>query len=124
MEGDDHLCKPAARGGSIEYVVDVSSVDCGCVAGLYLVASDESSCKSGVLETDEPTCPTIDVMNANRYGFSTEANCANGECDAVTQRRSYLIQSQLLGSKQSKSTERGHTDQLGPILTLTSPFTS
>jgi len=32
------------RGGSITYTVDVSSMACGCVAGAYLVQTNDSNC--------------------------------------------------------------------------------
>ena len=33
-----------------------------------------------------PSCPSIDVMQANPYGFNVSAHpCASGSCDAVSQ---------------------------------------
>jgi len=33
-----------------------------------------------------PMCQTIDIMQANPYGFNTAAHpCSNGTCDAVSQ---------------------------------------
>ena len=53
--------KPGIRGGSIKYDVDVSSVDCGCAAGVYLVQVSET-CGQDPMSTDDPMCPSIDVM--------------------------------------------------------------
>lgn len=41
---EDSVYKPRIRGGSIEYDVQVSGLDCGCVAGAYLVDTDTGSC--------------------------------------------------------------------------------
>ena len=53
--------KPGIRGGSIKYDVDVSSVNCGCAAGVYLVQVSET-CGQDPMSTDDPMCPSIDVM--------------------------------------------------------------
>ena len=41
---EEAMYEPMLRGGSIEYDVDVSAQDCGCVAGVYLVRQDAGSC--------------------------------------------------------------------------------
>ena len=40
----DAAFKPYIRGGAISYDVDLSSVDCGCVSGMYLVATNDYGC--------------------------------------------------------------------------------
>ena len=40
-EGADYALKPWVRGGAISYNVNLSDVDCGCVAGLYMLAVDD-----------------------------------------------------------------------------------
>jgi hypothetical protein len=40
-EDDAFAFKPRIRGGAIEYTVDLSSVECGCVSGVYLVALND-----------------------------------------------------------------------------------
>ena len=44
VSGPDYAFSPLIRGGSIEYDIDLSWNDCGCVSGFYLVAGDNLSC--------------------------------------------------------------------------------
>lgn len=81
------MYNPYIRGGAVEYDINVSGVQSGCVAGVYLVdtSSDAAGCHEKA-QTSEPQCKTIDVMQANRYGFETKANpCDGGNCNAVSQ---------------------------------------
>ena len=79
------IYKPFLRGGSIAYDVNVSMQEPGCVAGAYLVATSNGNCDE-VEQNGSPQCRTIDAMQANKWGFSTQANpCSNGTCDAVSQ---------------------------------------
>ncbi len=71
-DGSNNAYKPGIRGGSIEYDVDLSSMDCGCVSGMYLVQFD-NGCTQDPLD-GQPNCKTIDVMQANPYGFNVAAN--------------------------------------------------
>jgi len=41
---DDAMFKPWLRGGSFEFDVNVSNQDSGCVAGVYLVNTDDGNC--------------------------------------------------------------------------------
>ena len=83
-DGSDYDLKPYIRGGAVTYDVDISQVDCGCVAGVYAVRTSE---ECGEAENrDTPQCASIDIMQANHAGFNTAAHpCANGECDAMSQ---------------------------------------
>ena len=67
------------------YDVDLSSQDSGCVAGVYLVNTNNGDCG----EFDQygtPMCKTVDAMQANLFGFETKANpCRNGTCDAISE---------------------------------------
>lgn len=75
------------QGGSLTFDVDVSSVGCGCAAGVYLAAlnDDECSWNSYPVGT-KPQCPSIDIMEANTHGFVTAPHpCENGECEAESQ---------------------------------------
>jgi len=64
----------------------VSSVGSGCVSGLYLVESSDFGCTDNPLDTTNPQCRSIDLMQANLYGFETKPHpCSNGTCDAVSQ---------------------------------------
>ena len=86
--GDDligDMFKPYLRGGSISYEVDLSSNDCGCVAGVYLV-NTSADCGHKAQENGDPQCPSIDIMQANPYGFNVQAHpCSGGSCDAISQ---------------------------------------
>lgn len=84
-EGSGDSYKPGIRGGSIAYDVDLSAMDCGCVAGLYLVEYGDG-CTQDSLDTNFPQCKTIDVMQANKGGFNVAMNpCNGGSCDAISQ---------------------------------------
>ena len=81
----DAVYKPGIRGGSIKYDVDVSSVDCGCVAGVYLVKTS-AECGQDSMDNENPMCPSIEIMEANKWGFNVSAHpCASGVCDAASQ---------------------------------------
>ena len=62
IEGHDDMYKPNLRGGAIEYNVDLSSVGCGCVAGLYAVFVDDYCNADNNIKSDRPHCPSIDIM--------------------------------------------------------------
>jgi hypothetical protein len=82
-DGDTMAYKPRIRGGALEYTVDLSSVDCGCVAGVYLVALRHYGCNFEDEKGENAQCNSIDVMQANPYGFNVGVHpCAHGNCDA------------------------------------------
>ena len=62
--GDGATLKPIVRGGSISYDVNVSGVNSGCVAGVYLVETDNSRCSPATSQSpgDLPMCKSIDAM--------------------------------------------------------------
>jgi hypothetical protein len=93
-EGYEYTFKPFIRGGAIQYTVDLSSQGCGCVAGVYAVAMNsqcnpeaEQDMSAAEMESGMmPSCASIDVMQANPYGFNVSAHpCANGNCDYQSQ---------------------------------------
>lgn len=48
--------------GSLSYTVDVSQVPCACVAGIYLVELDDSTCPWGAVQAgSEPNCRHLDI---------------------------------------------------------------
>ena len=78
--------KPAIRGGALEYTVDLSNFGCGCVAGVYAVAVNDFCNNEDGMTTNNPQCASIDIMQANPYGFNVAAHpCSNGTCDARSQ---------------------------------------
>mmetsp|Transcript_11879 Transcript_11879/g.15125 ORF Transcript_11879/g.15125 Transcript_11879/m.15125 type:complete len:256 (-) Transcript_11879:1506-2273(-) len=86
LAGTSTFYMPNMVGGAIEYDLNLSSVGCGCVAGLYAV-NVSNQCNSELnIEIDSPQCASIDLMQANVAGFQTQMHpCANGTCDAVSQ---------------------------------------
>lgn len=82
FDGYDYSYTPYIRGGSINYWVRMTDMDCGCVAGVYLVALS-AGCDVESAHNGDPNCPAIDVMQTNPYGFDVAAHpCANGDCSA------------------------------------------
>jgi len=71
-------------GGSLEFDVDVSSIDCACAGGVFLAAIDDDECTWGAhADGTVPQCASVDIMAANKYGFQVESNpCTGGVCDA------------------------------------------
>jgi len=67
---DSSILKNYLRGGSMSYDVNVSMQEPGCVAGVYLVKTDNGGCGEKD-QNGSPQCRTIDAMQANRAGFST-----------------------------------------------------
>ena len=63
---------PSLLGGSVQFTTDVSQIDCGCVSGAYLVQTG-AECGEDPL-TGEPTCPNIEIMQANKFGFNTNVS--------------------------------------------------
>ncbi len=45
---------PDMRGASISYTVNLSSMDCGCVAGAYFVQTNDSTCTQDPLDSTLP----------------------------------------------------------------------
>jgi hypothetical protein len=77
--------KPFVRGGAISFDVDISSVGCGCVAGMYALHTSDKCGEDPMDEGYEPSCASIDIMQANHAGFNVAAHpCANGDCDAAS----------------------------------------
>lgn len=75
--------KPKLLGGAISYTVDISAMDCGCVAGLYAVRTSDK-CSNEPIE-GMPQCHSISLMQANHGGFNVAAHpCKNGKCDAIS----------------------------------------
>jgi len=84
IDGADYVQALSLRGGSLSYDVDLSEMDCGCVAGMYLVQASDN-CIDTKMNGDSG-CQSIDVMQANKHGFNVQAHpCADGDCDAVSQ---------------------------------------
>ena len=44
LDGQYYAYKPGMIGGALTYDVDVSKLPCGCVAGVYAVKMNDSSC--------------------------------------------------------------------------------
>ena len=77
--------KPRVRGGSVEYDVEFKDMGCGCVAGLYAVNLNDEQCSENE-KAGTPQCATVDVMQANPFGFNTSAHpCSGGNCEGQSQ---------------------------------------
>lgn len=74
-------------GGTLMFDVDVSSVECECAAGVFLVELNDDHCSWDEKAAGEtPQCASIDIMEANKHGFKTESNpCPFGVCDDESQ---------------------------------------
>ena len=107
---------PTIRGGSIQYDVDLSAQDSGCVAGVYLVNVNSGEWGAGS-KSRTPQCKSLDAMQANLYGFETKANpCGNGTCDAI---------SKCIAGMQDQGIEEYGEGAYGPgggIIDTDSPF--
>lgn len=89
--------KPNLLGGSVEYDVDLSNINCGCIAAFYLVRAPAKDINGNYLTTDGfyycdaqgvggEYCPEFDIMEANKYAFQTTAHACstpvNGHYDS------------------------------------------
>mgnify|MGYP001180543877 CR=1 FL=1 len=85
-DGADYAFRPWLRGGAFEYTVDLSSMPCGCVASVHGVRVDSEGCSEEDMASGNSQCQSIDVMQANPYGFNTAAHpCESGNCNAASQ---------------------------------------
>ena len=94
--------KPNLLGGSVEYDVNLSTRNCGCVAAFYLVKSPGKDANGNLWATDNTYycdanaykgnyCPEFDIMEANIWSFMSSPHAcppptANGfysSCDGV-----------------------------------------
>lgn len=65
--------------GTLAVTVDLSEVECSCATGLYMVDTSMPGCDSDSIDGAEaPQCSRIELMEANKYGFTT----ALSVCDA------------------------------------------
>lgn len=79
---------PNLLGGSIEYDVDISSRNCGCIAALYLVRMPGKDSTGNLWNTDGyyycdanqvdgNYCPEFDIMEANQWAWATTPHACN-----------------------------------------------
>ena len=84
LDGAKYAYTPNLKGGAIQYTVDLRETECGCVAGAYAMAIS-GGCDPEAGHSAKPNCPTIDIMQANKYGFNVAANpCDGGACDPIS----------------------------------------
>jgi len=78
-------------GGSVDYDVELSQANCGCVAGFYLTSSPGKNSSGEYWNTDGyyycdgnqvggNYCPEFDIMEANIWSFATTPH----SCDSPT----------------------------------------
>lgn len=76
----NHFFKPNLLGGSVEYDVDLSTRNCGCIAALYLVGMPGKNSGGQLWNTDGyyycdgnqvggNYCPEFDIMEANQWSW-------------------------------------------------------
>ena len=70
-------------GGTMEFDVDLSGVECASASGVYLVEADGEQCSFNSKEADAtPQCSRIELMEANKFGFNAATYpCLFGQCD-------------------------------------------
>jgi len=86
LDGESFNYTPYLRGGAVQWDVDLSKLGCGCVTGVYAVKASSYCTNEADITASIPMCKSIDLMQANPYGFHTQLNpCANGTCDAISQ---------------------------------------
>ena len=81
--------RPNLLGGSVEYDVDLSTRNCGCIAAFYLVGMPGKKSNGELWNTDGyyycdankvggNFCPEFDIMEANQWAWQSTAH----SCDA------------------------------------------
>jgi len=62
--------------------VDLSKVECTCATGIYLIDTSMPGCDSSPTDgSTDPQCSRIELMEANKYGFTTSINsCDSSGC--------------------------------------------
>ena len=85
----NHYYRPNLLGGSVDYDVDLSLSNCGCIAAFYLVGAPGKASNGNYWNTDGyyycdgnqvggNYCPEFDIMEANQWAFQTTPH----SCDA------------------------------------------
>jgi len=71
-------------GGTLEYEVDLSQVDCACASGVYLVDTEGENCDWDPKQRNvSPQCSRIEIMEANKLGFTAASfPCEFGVCSS------------------------------------------
>lgn len=78
-------------GGSLEYDVDLSAVECGCVTALYTILMPAVDNEDDIFgycdanQVDGHWCPEFDIMEANKYAYRATGHT----CDAPDDRGVY-----------------------------------
>ena len=76
------IYRPNLLGGSVDYDVDLSQSNCGCIAAFYLVSAPGKNSSGQYWNTDGyyycdgnqvggNWCPEFDIMEANQWAFQT-----------------------------------------------------
>lgn len=98
-------------GGTMEFDVDLSEVDCACASGLYLVEAHGENCYNKAKDgTVDPQCARVELMEANKHGFTAASYpCEGGQC-----------------ASESKTQVNAHSGEYGPgtqyIINTEEPF--
>lgn len=96
-ESNPQYFTPNLLGGSIEYDVDLSHHECGCIAAFYLVSMPGKHEDGSIWmdtdgwgycdanKVDGNNCPEFDIMEANKYAWATTPH----KCDSPTDKGFY-----------------------------------
>jgi hypothetical protein len=88
---------PNLLGGSVEYDIDLSSHECGCIAAFYLVSMPGKDSNGNLwMDTDGwgycdanqvsgNYCPEFDIMEANKWAWASTPH----KCDAPSDKGFY-----------------------------------
>lgn len=61
--------------------VDLSNVECTCATGIYLIDTSMPGCDSNPTDGNDPQCSRVELMEANKYGFTTALDyCDSSGC--------------------------------------------
>ena len=93
----ENFFTPNLLGGSVEYDVDLSNMECGCIAAFYTVSMPAKDYNGNYIGGEDgfyycdanqvggTYCPEFDIMEANKFAMQTTPH----SCDAPTDKGHY-----------------------------------
>ena len=91
--GPNNFFMPNLLGGKVSFDVDLSQMECGCVAAFYLVRMPAKNWDGSYIpgpggdyycdanQVGGTFCPEFDIMEANQYAFQTTPHTCNSPTD-------------------------------------------
>lgn len=95
--GPESFFRPNLLGGSVEYDVDLSQMECGCIAAFYTVSMPAKDWNGNYVagkdghyycdanKVDGTFCPEFDIMEANKFAYQTTPH----SCDSPNEHGYY-----------------------------------